>query len=142
MLNKCWNQTTDKNISVSSIYRPPNTNTSEFIAEYEKYTKKLTSDNTDTVIGLDHNLDLLKIEKHKHSQLQHWSTNVTKPTRITNKTATLLDNLIVNYSLNQNYMSNILIDDISDHLPCLLTLQGKNYEKKEPETIKYVDMKE
>ena len=56
------------NVSVSSLYRPPNTNATEFNIEYEKYIKKLKSTKLDTVIGLDHNLDLLNMEKHKPTQ--------------------------------------------------------------------------
>ena len=139
----------DKNVSVSSLYRPPNTNATEFNIEYEKYIKKLKSTKLDTVIGLDHNLDLLNMEKHKPTQ-EFFNMNInnqlfptiTKPTRITSTTATLLDNLMVNLSLNQNYLSGILVDDMSDHLPCLLVLKGKRYEQKEPITITYREMKE
>ena len=139
----------DKNISVSSLYRPPNTNTTEFNNEYEKYIKKLKSTKLDTVIGLDHNLDLLNMEKHKPTQ-EFFNLNIdnqlfptiTKPTRITSTTATLLDNLMVNLSLNQNYLSGILVDDMSDHLPCLLVLRGKRFEQKEPLTITCREMKE
>ena len=116
----------DKNVSVSLLYRPPNTNATEFNIEYEKYIKKLKSTKLETVIGLDHNLDLLNMEKHKPTQ-EFFNMNInnqlfptiTKPTRITSTTATLLDNLMVNLSLNQNYLSGILVDNMSDHLPCL-----------------------
>ena len=138
-----------KNLSVSSLYRPPNTSALEFNTEYEKYTNKLKSTKLDTVIGLDHNLDLLKMEKHKPTQ-EFFNMNInnqlfptiTKPTRITSTTATLLDNLMVNLSLNHNYLSGILVDDMSDHLPCLLVLKGKRYEQREPITITYREMKE
>ena len=136
-------------MSVSSLYRPPNTNATEFNIEYEKYINKLKSTKLDTVIGLDHNLDLLNMEKHKPTQ-EFFNMNInnqlfptiTKPTRITSTTATLLDNLMVNLSLNQNYLSGILVDDMSDHLPCLLVLKGKRFEQKEPITITYREMKE
>ena len=89
------------------------------------------------------------MEKHKPTQ-EFFNLNIdnqlfptiTKPTRITSTTATLLDNLMVNLSLNQNYFSGILVDDMSDHLPCLLVLRGKRFEQKEPITITYREMKE
>ena len=128
---------------------PPNISDLEFNTEYEKYTNKLKSTKLDTVIGLDHNLDLLKMEKHKPTQ-EFFNMNInnqlfptiTKPTRITSTTATLLDNLMVNLSLNQNHLSGILVDDMNDHLPCLLVLKGKRYEQREPITITYREMKE
>ena len=139
----------DKNVSVSSLYRPPNTNATEFNNEYEKYINKLKSTKLDTVLGLDHSLDLLNMEKHKPTQ-EFFNMNInnqlfptiTKPTRITSTTATLLDNLMVNLSLNRNYLSGILVDDMSDHLLCLLVLKGKIFEQKEPITITYREMKE
>ena len=138
-----------KNMSVSSLYRPPNTSALEFNTEYEKYINKLKLTKLDTVIGLDHNLDLLKMEKHKPTQ-EFFNMNInnqlfptiTKPTRITSTTATLLDNLMVNLPLNQNYFSGILVEDMSDHLPCLLVLKGRRFEQREPITFTYREMKE
>ena len=136
-----------KKLCVSSIYRPPNTNATEFNEEYGTYIKKLKSTKLDTVIGLDHNLDLLNIEKHKPTQ-DFFNMNIdnqlfptiTKPTRITATTATLLDNLLVNLALNQDYVSGILVNDLSDHLPCLLVLKGIRFEQKEPVTVVYREM--
>ena len=41
---------------------------------------------------------------------------ITKPTRIMDKSATLIDNILTN-SLDDNNMNGILITDISDHFP-------------------------
>ena len=39
-----------------------------------------------------------------------------KPTRVTHKTATLIDNILTNVYKNENkYLTGILITDISDH---------------------------
>lgn len=40
---------------------------------------------------------------------------ITRPTRITMHCATLIDNIFTNY-IEQNMVSGILINDISDHL--------------------------
>ena len=121
------------------MYRAPNTNVTEFTVEYDSYIKKIQGTKLDIVIGLDHNLDLLKIENHKPTQ-DFFNSNIdnqlfptiTKPTRITDTTATLLDNLIVNLSLHQNYQSGILVTDISDHLPCILILKERKFDQKGP----------
>lgn len=39
---------------------------------------------------------------------------ISKPTRITNKSATLIDNII--NSLTESYTSGVLVIDISDHI--------------------------
>ena len=50
---------------------------------------------------------------------------VTRPTRITTSTATLLDNLLVSMNIYARQRTNVLLYDLSDHLPCLLYI--KNY---------------
>ena len=43
---------------------------------------------------------------------------ITKPSRITNQTATLVDNIFINQP--NGFVSGILIPDISDHLPLFI----------------------
>ena len=57
-----------QNILLGSLYRPPNTNDSEFLLYFDNITSKLDSMKLDYVIGLDHNLDLLKAHKHKSTR--------------------------------------------------------------------------
>ena len=42
---------------------------------------------------------------------------ITKPTRITKSTATLIDNIYTNNTHKTGHQSGILLNDISDHLP-------------------------
>ena len=57
-----------------------------------------------------------------------------KPTRISKTSTTLIDNILISEKLQSNYESVILIDNMSDHLPCILTL--KNYNDKHSPTIR------
>ena len=61
---------------------------------------------------------------------------ITKPTRITSSSATLIDNIYV--SVRQNHIkSGILCCDISDHLPIFMFVENNNIvEKKQPLIIK------
>ena len=43
---------------------------------------------------------------------------------MTNKTATLIDNVMISNKLFYNYTPYILLDDISDHYPCLVILHN------------------
>ena len=56
-----------KNILFGSIYRPPNSPPNEFLELFNALTRKLQTENpqSELVIGLDHNLDLLKHGNHK-----------------------------------------------------------------------------
>ena len=47
---------------------------------------------------------------------------ITKPTRITHGSATLIDNIMISEKLQMKYHSGIMINNMSDHLPCYLTL--------------------
>ena len=80
---------------------------------------------------MDHNLDLLK--SHLHSNTQEFiNINydcdlfpvITKPTRITHTSATLIDNIFLDSLLTGNMTNKILVDDISDHLPTVTILEG------------------
>ena len=128
-----------KKLLVSSMYRPPNTDAWKFVDEYGKLLSEMKKiPNCDMVIGLDHNLDFMKSNIHKLTA-DFINLNldllmmplITRPTRITNSTATLIDNIIVNQSMLDLCTSNVLIEDISDHLPSVVSLSGLKLSKKE-----------
>ena len=137
-------KTDKRNILMVSAYRPPNTNAKTFLSEYRKLLDKLKKQKDhEIVIGLDHNLDLLK------SHLSHPTNDflelnldsemipcITKPTRITNKSATLIDNIMISRSLQRNYASLVVTDDISDHFACLVILKDQNKSNKGPKYMK------
>ena len=92
---------------------------------------------------MDHNLDLLKA--HKHTSTAKFLENIleygylpliTKPSRITKSSATLIDNIIISQGLQSDFESNILINDSSDHLPCYARLGNVFPGLKEPISIK------
>ena len=82
----------------------------------------------------DFNIDLLKSDENPHVNdflNQMFSSSfqplITRPTRITNSSATLIDNIFVN-NLEEIYTSGILFTDLSDHLP-IFQITG-NIQKK------------
>ena len=86
---------------------------------------------------MDHNLDLLKSYLNQPTN-DFMDLNldkelipcITKPTRITNNSATLIDNILISRSLQQNYNSFVVIEDISDHFACLVVLKiRKKYQR-------------
>ena len=119
----------NKSITVGSLYRPPNTNDSKFVEEYKSLLSNLyeTSKTKKLILGMDHNLDFLKHSIHKRTQDfielnldNNLLPSITRTTRITKSSATLIDNIIVSQSLMANCKSRIVIDDISDHLPSIV----------------------
>ena len=73
----------------------------------------------------DYNINLFNIDKHAASQdfadamFSHsFFPTITKPTRVTDKSATLIDNIFYNnYVQNSRSLAGILYTDISDHFP-------------------------
>ena len=56
---------------------------------------------------------------------------ITRPTRITKSTASLIDNVLISKILQGKQDSKIIITDISDHLPIIVTISGNILEKKQ-----------
>ena len=119
-----------KKIVVCSMYRPPNTDPTHFITSMNSITSKSVSEKKEIILGMDHNLDLLKSGSHKQTQLflndlldKEIYTTITHPTRICHNAATLIDNVFISKNLHKFFESAILIEDISDHLPLLILLK-------------------
>ena len=115
-----------KSVIIASWYRPPNSNCNEFKSIFNRFLNKICGEKKNYIIGMDHNFDFLKFGKHDGTQnlleliLDHGLLpTITLPTRITKSSATLIDNIFVSKNLFRNYTSVVLVDDLSDHLPCI-----------------------
>ena len=131
---RCWNS----KIIVGSIYRPPNTNPQEFIDTASRVITQAKQHGRNVILGMDHNLDLLKENRHgpTHDFLEMiydkgLLPTITKPTRITTNSATLIDNILVDDLLYARTESGIILDDSSDHLPCYCILRDLNPHRAE-----------
>jgi len=116
-------------IIIGCIYRPPNTDVSLFISELQIILNALDKiNNKVAVLAGDFNLNLLKHSSHQPTDeflnllfSYNFIPTICQPTRITDFTATLIDNIFV-HCLKFNFNSAILYSDISDHLPVALHL--------------------
>ena len=85
-----------------SGYRAPGNNPSKFVDEYSELLFIINGTGLPVIMGLDHNLDLLKHKSHSPT-LRFIEKNldldmipcITKPTRITKSSATLIDNIFI-----------------------------------------------
>ena len=96
----------------------------------------------DIILGMDHNLDLLKSNNHPETQTfidLNFDNNlfpcITRPTRITNTLATLIDNTFISENLHKSFDSCVLTHDISDHLPSLINIH--NYTNKTSDFLEF-----
>ena len=102
---------------------------------------KVKAENRDNqlVIRMDHNLDLLKSNSHNATPkfLDMIMDNsliptIMWPTRITQRSATLIDNIFISEVLQHNFDSAILIHDMSDHPPTISLMKQMKITDKTP----------
>ena len=114
-----------KNIIIGVIYRPPNRNFATFESAMNTILEKIDRENKLCYLMGDFNIDLFKSESCDYvSQFieQLFTSSffplITKATRITDHTDTLIDNIFTNNLEKRDESLNaIIFSDISDHLP-------------------------
>ena len=91
------------------------------------------------ILGMDHNMDLLKSKAHpptrKFLEILHDENlfpAITRPSRITQTSMTLIDNVFLSEILYRQFDSALLIRDISDHLPSLVLIKQTKLMDKIP----------
>lgn len=120
-----------RNIIVGCVYKHPDFDEGKFNVMYSKLLDTISSENKEVIIMGDFNLNLLNAEYAEHVEafLNHNLSNglkpfITRPTRVTPTSKTLIDNIFCNYS-DEHYFAANLINDISDHLPQVVLLGTK-----------------
>ena len=107
------------------IYRPPDADIKVFNEYVSELLDKIRSENKCVACLGDYNISLLNSDCHGPTQefadlMYSYSLFpcITKPTRVTSKTASLIDNIFCNDIVdNQDVFTGILYTDISDHFP-------------------------
>ena len=111
-----------KNIILGVFYRPPENSVIQFIHVIKDILEKINLEHKDCMFMGDYNIDFKKIDQLNYvneflETLSSFSFHplITSPTRITQTTATLIDNIFGNNSNDLIFGS--IICDISDHFP-------------------------
>ena len=126
-------------VIVGSLYKPPNMDALGFITSLREIISKCNTNKKkpELILKMDHNLDLLKCKTHKGTHdfldlmLQHQLyQSITRPSRVTQTTATLIDNIFISEKFHRSFDSAVILRDILDHLPLLcLAKQTKLLDK-------------
>lgn len=122
---------------IGNIYRPPNSNIDIFLQDLELILKKLDckefKNAEEILISGDFNINVLSHLNHAPTNrflslmLTHsFMPTITLPSRISENTATCIDNIFSNKQ-NLNFQSGLILEHITDHLPVFLahTCEGK-----------------
>ena len=122
-----------RNEIIGVIYRPPGGDITRFNEHMNEIFKKVGGLNA-YIMG-DFNVDLLKADGHKLTNdfLQGFYTGgfyplISLPTRITDSTATLIDNIWTN-DLGVKVESGLVSVRISDHLPIFSFIGGNRQDR-------------
>lgn len=124
-----------KNMKIGVIYRPPKSKFNLFENEINQILSKINKENKICYLMGDFNTDLLKSEFCDFAgkffeQLitSSFMPLILKPTRITQHTATLIDNIFTNdIEALESSTNGIIFSDISDHLPIV---HVRNYKSQ------------
>ncbi len=118
------NNTTKKKIIIGNIYRPPKTlnkHLTLFITEFSKILDKLQKKKAVSYLAGDYNINMILLkEKPLYNEFfdslisAGFHPKITLPTRITNTSHTLIDNIFTN-SKTLDEKSGIILYKISDH---------------------------
>ena len=108
---------------IDVIYNLPDTCINTFNIQFNYLLGRISNERKKCILMADFNINLLKSDTtHQTTDFIHnmfanaFYPTISKPTRVTKQTATLIDNIITNiheYSIT----SGILYNGISDHFP-------------------------
>ena len=109
---------------VGCVYRPPGKNLKEFNIEMNCILSSLTKTNKEVYIMGDFNIDLLQYKSHADTDnvlnsmmASSFIPLINRPTRVTEGTATIIDNIFTNSRDISRFLTGILPTEVSDHFP-------------------------
>ena len=118
-----------ENLLIGEVYRTPQSNFKLTLERYENLLKNISSANKKVILGMDQNIDLMKLNLDRNNSSDFLSlitSNgympcIDKPTRIAASTnsATLIDNLYIRGAVKVTE-SFVMSSSISDHLPIMI----------------------
>ena len=115
-------KTNNNTFIIGSIYKPPNSNIDSFNDELLSILNSTSREIKNSIIMGDFNLNLINTNSRQVNDFTNntyatgFYPTISKPTRIANHSATIIDNIFTNITQHKIH-SGILHTDISDHLP-------------------------
>jgi hypothetical protein len=131
----------NKNILCGIVYRHPNSNLENFLNQLYSDIEQISRENKYCLLSGDFNINLLNFETHCLTEefINTMSSNffephILKPTRITDHSATLIDNIFFN-SIDFPTISGNFIHDLTDHLLFFLIINQFDYNSSRKQKI-------
>ena len=129
-------ETAPKKTIIGIVYRPPDSSFYPFLDHLSNCINKITKENRPSFICGDFNFDLLKLSNHQATNnfLNTFYSGsfyplIDKPTRVTTKSSSLLDNIFTNV-LDKQITPGVLYNDITDHFPVFQIIKTRSNPKR------------
>jgi hypothetical protein len=114
-----------RNVVLGVIYRPPNSDLVTFIDKLNNLLQIIQSDNKICYLLGDYNINMLNFKTHELTSCfvdsiygNGFIPLISRPTRITSTSATLIDNIFTNdFNQPELNLQGVLIADVTDHFP-------------------------
>ena len=114
----------EKNCIVGVTYRPPNTDVQLFMEKLSEMLNLIKTENKSIYIMGDFNINILAADDHLPTAefLETMYSHslfplISKPTRMTRNSETLIDNIFTNEISDDQSYQGIFFNDMSDHFP-------------------------
>ena len=125
-----------QNVLCCCAYRHPNTEVEQFNKYMDKVMDKVSKENKLIFCMGDFNVNLLNYNIHSHTNdfvntmiSHHLLPYILHPTRVTDLSATVIDNIFSNNTIYESVSGNIM-SRISDHFPQFIILNKVNMDYK------------
>ena len=128
-----------KNIICGCVYRHPNTDISIFQNYISKCLRLINNEKKTCYLSGDFNIDLLKYDSSNKHFLNMMTSSgylphILHPTRITEYTSTIIDNIYSNNFEDNSIRGNILVQ-FADHLGQFLNFFKRDYSNFDENTF-------
>ena len=125
-----------KNIVCGNVYRHPHNNCEDFFHYLEECPTNLAKENKEVYICEDFNFDLLKVDTDNFTQYffnllcsYGFLPHILQPTRVTEHTATVIDNIFSN-NLQDDILSGNVLLTLSDHFAQMVSVNREQIDSK------------
>ena len=125
-----------KNIVCGNVYRHPHNNCEDFFHYLEECLTNLAKGNKEVYICGDFNFDLLKVDTENFTQYffnllcsYGFLPHILQPTRVTEHTVTVIDNIFSN-NLQDDILSGNVLSTSSDHFAQMVSVNREQIDSK------------
>ena len=136
-----------KNYIVGVVYRPPDQHLNTFVHEFNSLAEKISRGNKRCFIIGDHDFNINFMNYQCHNKTGEFVDSIfcnmlypriTRPTRITAHSITLIDNILSN-NFDCHIKNGHFFSDVSDHLPIFSIIFENHNNHIKNDTITFRD---